>query len=236
MALSQPVPPNQPPSRPVFRVVSRALVWPAAAVGLGALLIHNSLAGPADPTPPAPPAAFVPPAAVAPSKPGSNTPEPATRKRLPRSAPKRIVIPQIAVNAPFTPLSLSASGQLNAPPVKNANLVGWYKDGASPGEPGTSIVVGHVDTKTGPAVFVFLRTLRPGSKVDITRADGSVAGFIVDSVETFNKASFPDARVYGNARTPQLRLITCGGNYNRSVHDYEANVVVFAHLDSVRPS
>jgi len=148
--------------------------------------------------------------------------------------PKRIVIPQIAVDAPFTPLSLGASGHLNPPPVKDMNLAGWFKDGATPGERGTSIVVGHVDTKSGPAVFVQLRTLKPGSEVDITRSDGSVAGFTVDSVETFSKAAFPDARVYGNAPTPQLRLITCGGNYNRSVHDYESNVVVFAHLDSVR--
>jgi sortase (surface protein transpeptidase) len=144
------------------------------------------------------------------------------------------VIPQIAVDAPFTRLSLGASGHLNAPSVKYTNLVGWFKDGASPGERGTSVVVGHVDTKSGPAVFVQLRTLRPGSEVDITRADGSVAAFKVDSVETFSKAAFPDARVYGDAPTPQLRLITCGGNYDRSVHDYEANVVVFAHLDSVR--
>jgi sortase (surface protein transpeptidase) len=144
------------------------------------------------------------------------------------------VIPQIGVDAPFTQVSIGTSGHLDAPPPNNTNLVGWFKGGASPGERGASIVVGHVDTKTGPAVFVFLRMLKPGSKVEITRADGLVAGFTVDSVHTYPKAAFPDDRVYGDTPTPQLRLITCGGSYNRSAHDYEANVVVFAHLDSVR--
>ncbi|WP_372505603.1 class F sortase [Streptomyces macrolidinus] len=234
MAFSQPTPPDQPPSRPVSRGVSRALVWPVAAVGLGALLIHNSLTGSADPKSPAAPAAVAPPAVVASPTPGPTGLKGPAKNGLRRSVPRRIVIPQIRVNAPFTPLSVSASGQLNAPPVTNKNLVGWYKDGVSPGERGASIVVGHVDTKSGPAVFVLLRTLVPGSGVEITRADGSVAVFTVDSVETFSKNDFPDARVYGRTPTPQLRLITCGGAYNRSAHDYESNVVVFAHLDSVR--
>src|SRR5207247_1472507 len=122
----------------------------------------------------------------------------------------------IAVDAPFTELSLGPSGQLSPPPANDKNLAGWFRGGASPGERGASIVVGHVDTKTGPAVFVQLRTLKPGSTVDITREDGSVADFRVDSVDTFSKAAFPDARVYADTPTPQLRLITCGGTYNRS--------------------
>ncbi|MER6124625.1 class F sortase [Streptomyces sp. NPDC001795] len=260
MALSQPTPPDQPGSKPVSRTLSRALLWPAAAVGLGVLLINNSLTSPADPKPPTPPAAvaspadidapadldapvdlspptFVrPPLAIPSPKPRRHTTANPAVQGLPPSAPTRIVIPQIAVDAPFTPLTLGASGHLNPPPANDRNLVGWFKDGASPGERGASIVVGHVDTKTGPAVFMLLRTLVPGSKVEITRADGMVARFRVDSVETFSKAKFPDDRVYADTPTPQLRLITCGGNYNRSVHDYEDNVVVFAHLDSVRAS
>ncbi|MCW7944502.1 hypothetical protein AAW14_21435 [Streptomyces hygroscopicus] len=270
MALSQPPPPDQPQNGPASRAFGRALLWPATAVVLGVLLIHNSLTSPADPKPPAPPtavaeptgvaeptavaepapatppavappttavpppAALAPPAAGAPGEPGPRATASPSGQGLPRSVPKRIVIPQIGVDAPFTGLSLSTSGQLNPPPSNNKNLVGWFKDGASPGERGASIVVGHLDTKTGPAVFVLLRTLKPGNMVDITRADGNVASFKVDSVDTFSKAHFPNNRVYADAPTPQLRLITCGGNYNHRVHDYEDNVVVFAHLDSVR--
>ncbi|MFF4210217.1 class F sortase [Streptomyces sp. NPDC001796] len=254
MALSQPTPPDRPRSGAApRRTAGRALLWPAVAVGVGVLLIHNSLTGtPADPKPGAPPAVAVspanldppvdaappedaaPPSAVTPVAPRPDATASPQKQGLPRSAPKRIEIPQIGVDAPFTELSLGASGHLNPPPGSNTNLVGWYRGGASPGERGTSIVVGHVDTKTGPAVFVLLRTLKPGSKVDITRADGTIARFKVDSVETFSKAGFPDNRVYADAPTPQLRLITCGGDYNRSAHDYEANVVVFAHLASVK--
>ncbi|WP_373686239.1 class F sortase [Streptomyces lunaelactis] len=153
---------------------------------------------------------------------------------LPRSAPKRLSILEIAVDAPFTELSVGASGQLDAPPPDNNNLVGWFRGGATPGERGTSIVAGHVDTKTGPAVFLLLSALKPGSRVDITREDGTVAIFTVDSVETFSKARFPNERVYADTPSPQLRLITCGGDYDRKAKDYEDNVVVFAHLDSVK--
>lgn len=95
-------------------------------------------------------------------------------------------------------------------------------------------MAGHVDTTTGPAVFLQLQFLKPGATVDITRADGTVASFSVDTVETFKKADFPDKKVYADTPDAQLRLITCGGNYDRKAKDYEDNVVVFAHLDSVK--
>lgn len=138
------------------------------------------------------------------------------------------------MDAPFTGLSIGPSGRLDAPPADDVNLVGWFRNGASPGERGSSIVVGHVDTVSGPAVFAELSALQPGSMVHITRADGLIASFRVDSVRTFSKADFPDDRVYADSSSPQLRLITCGGPYNRTTREYEANVVVFAHLDSAR--
>ena len=143
-------------------------------------------------------------------------------------------IPEIAVDAPFTQLSIGPTGQLDAPPAADKNLVGWFKDGAAPGERGSAIIAGHVDTKTGPAVFLQLESLKPGSTINITREDGVIATFKVDSVETFNKARFPSDRVYADASTAQLRVITCGGAYDRKVKDYVDNIVVFAHLASFR--
>lgn len=227
MAAPLPLPPEQSPTRTLPRAVHRLLLWPAVAVALGALLIHSSLESPADPKPPTLPLAVVP-AAPRTDPTGSALPA------LPRSTPQRISIPAIAVNAPFTALTIGASGQLNAPPGNDKNLVGWFRDGASPGERGSSIVVGHVDTKTGPAVFARLKTIKAGTTVDITRADGTVVTFKVDSVDTFSKANFPDDRVYADTPSPQLRLITCGGAYDRKKKDYEANVVVFAHLAATR--
>lgn len=226
MAAPQPPQPNQSQTKPASRPLPRALRWPLVAAGLGALLIHNSMESRADLKPRTPPPVIVP---ATPSA----TPS-AADPALPRSVPERLSIPQIAVNAPFTGLSIGASGQLNPPPADDTNLVGWFRDGASPGERGSSIVVGHVDTKTGPAVFARLESLRPGSMVRITRADGIVASFKVDSVKSFSKEDFPNKRVYADTSSPQLRLITCGGAYDRSAREYEENVVVFAHLDSAR--
>ncbi|MEU6368564.1 class F sortase [Streptomyces sp. NPDC046931] len=241
MTPSAPAPTDQPPTAATTRTLSGALLLPAAAVALGGLLIHHSITPPADPKPPTPsaaalqPAAGPPPVALPPAQPAPSTTAPSVLETLRRSAPKRIVIPQIGVDAPFTKLSLDASGHLKPPPVTNRNLAGWYKYGAAPGERGTAVVVGHVDTKTGPAVFVFLRLLKPGNSVTITRADGSTARFQVDSVETFSKAHFPNKRVYADAPTPQLRLITCGGAYDHAAHEYVANTVVFAHLVTLTP-
>jgi sortase (surface protein transpeptidase) len=232
--------PPQAETKPASRTARHSLLVPAAAVGLGALLIHNSLESPTDLKPQTRPAVVAPssptttaPASATPSAPAVGAATAADRA-LPRSVPTRLSIPEIAVDAPFTDLSIGESGQLDAPPANDSNLVGWFRDGASPGERGSSIVVGHVDTKTGPAVFARLATLQSGSVVNITRADGIVASFKVDSVDTFSKAAFPDDRVYGDTASPQLRLITCGGAYNHNAQDYEDNVVVFAHLDSAQ--
>ncbi|MFF2730827.1 class F sortase [Streptomyces sp. NPDC058008] len=208
--------------------LGRSLLWPVVAVGLGFLLVYNSFDASAG-VPPAPSVASLP-TASAPASPGPSAS--AAVPALPPSYPKRISIRSIAVDAPFTSLAIGPSGQLDAPPADDANLAGWFKDGATPGERGTSVVAGHVDTKTGPAVFLLLSTLKAGNTVDITRDDGTVATFKVDSVETFSKADFPDDRVYADNGTPQLRLITCGGVYDKQKKDYEDNVVVFAHLAS----
>ncbi|WP_406013365.1 class F sortase [Streptomyces sp. NBC_00984] len=218
--------------------LGRALMWPAVAAGLGMVLIYNSFGASVDDKPPALPAAV---SSAAPEVLGSHAaPAPVTSSKatvgpaMSRSVPKRLRIPAIGVDAPFTDLSIGATGRLDAPPPNDRNLVGWFKDGATPGERGAAIVAGHVDTMTGPAVFLQLRFLGPGSQVDITRADGSVATFKVDSVEQFSKAKFPDDRVYADTNSAELRLITCGGAYNKTAKDYEDNVVVFAHLDTFK--
>jgi sortase (surface protein transpeptidase) len=151
-----------------------------------------------------------------------------------RSRPVRLEIPQLGLSAPFTRLQLDRSGVLVPPPGDNPNLVGWYGNGVTPGERGPAIVAGHVDTRTGPAVFLLLRMLDAGNIVDITRADGTIAAFFVDDVETYSKAGFPNRAVYGDTPDAQLRLITCGGQYDRTRGGYLSNVVVFAHLVSYR--
>ncbi|WP_432197809.1 class F sortase [Streptomyces sp. bgisy027] len=151
-------------------------------------------------------------------------------RHLPRARPLRLLIPKISVNAPFTDLAIGRAGRLEPPPADNTNLVGWYAGGASPGEPGTSIIAGHVDTATSAAVFADLSGLAKGDRFQVVRSDGRSASFEVDSVETFDKDTFPSKRVYADTPRAQVRLITCAGDYDRQVKDYTANLVVFAHL------
>ncbi|KOV67919.1 class F sortase [Streptomyces sp. MMG1121] len=149
------------------------------------------------------------------------------------SPPTRIRIPAIRVNAPLMGLALTPSGSLDVPPAQNKNLAGWYEAGTLPGETGTAIVAGHVDNTEGPAVFYNLGALKRGARIEVDRRDGSVAVFTVDAVEVYAARDFPDAKVYGAADRPELRVITCGGAYSRAT-GYQGNVVVFAHLTGGR--
>ncbi|GGS76803.1 MULTISPECIES: class F sortase [Streptomyces] len=218
-------PSSPPPSGPAAGAPrtargGRLTLWGVAAVFL-AVSLFGGHRTPED-TPQAPRASGGGTAAPAdPQQPG---------EQLPRSEPTRLHIPKISVDAPFTSLAIGASGQLQPPPAGDTNLVGWYADGVSPGEKGTAIIAGHVDTVTSPAVFANLDDLEPGDRFSVERADGRTADFVVDDTETFAKDDFPSSRVYADASRPEVRLITCAGDYDRTVRDYTDNLVVFAHL------
>ncbi|MFE2950603.1 class F sortase, partial [Embleya sp. NPDC059267] len=143
--------------------------------------------------------------------------------------PTRIRIPELGISAPLARVGLDQAGGIDVPAQGDRNLAGWYQGGVTPGEKGTAAIAGHVDTAAGPAVFYPLGALPRGSRIEIDRADGSVAAFVVDGVEAFARDDFPTARVFGDATRPELRLLTCGGTYSKKTH-YSGNVVVFAHL------
>ncbi|MFD4626741.1 class F sortase [Streptomyces sp. NPDC058475] len=154
-------------------------------------------------------------------------------KPLSRSAATSLRIPYFGLEAPAVGLRLDGERRLTAPPVDDPKLIGWYEGGPTPGESGTAVVVGHRDTRTGPAVFAALGRLRPGRVVEARRADGWTAVYTVDAVKTYEKARFPNKEVYGGRGRPELRLITCGGAYGRRT-GYAGNIVVFAHLTETR--
>jgi hypothetical protein len=145
------------------------------------------------------------------------------------SAPVRVTIPHIGVDAPLTEVGLAADGTIQTPPLAEKNLAAWYRDSADPGAQGTSVIVGHVDNTSGPAVFYGLGALKKGNLVDVTRADGRTAEFTVYGIQVFPRATFPAAKVYGPTGHPELRLITCGGSYSKAA-GYSGNVVVFARF------
>ncbi|MGC4950201.1 class F sortase [Streptomyces sp. DT224] len=154
-------------------------------------------------------------------------------KPLPYAPVARVAIPSIQVDAPVIDVSLDADGWIETPPPEDPNLAGWYQNGIAPGQAGTSVIVGHVDNKAGPAVFYGLGSLEKGDHVEVDRSDGRVAVFEVYGVEVFAKNDFPGARVYGDTGQPELRVITCGGGYTKA-NGYDGNVVVFARLVDTR--
>lgn len=205
--------------------------------------------------PPTPASAAVPPPVAAPSPRTSRSGVVPSRQRpaadLPRrparpasaapstvgpvlfaSAPVSLAIPVIGVRSRLLSLGLTATGSLQVPlPGPQYNLAGWYRHSPAPGSLGPAVIAGHVDSAAeGPSVFFRLGDLRPRDTVFVTRADGSVAVFAVDAVYRFPKSHFPSQLVYGNTDHAALRLITCGGPFDRAARSYLDNIVVMASL------
>jgi hypothetical protein len=142
--------------------------------------------------------------------------------------PLRVRIPALHIDAALDPLHLDADGVLVPPAYGRA---GWYEAGPEPGELGRAVIAGHVDSATGLDVFSTLGRARAGDRVVIRTADGTTLTFVVDSVGTYLRSAFPTDRVYGGPkRRSEIRLITCGGRYDRADGGYQSNVVVFGHL------
>ncbi|MFF8835901.1 class F sortase [Streptomyces sp. NPDC015130] len=157
--------------------------------------------------------------------------DPSPGLAMPRAIPTRLRIAKIGVDAPFTGLKIGPSGALDPPPADDTNLVGWHAAGIAPGQRGTALIAGHLDTATAPAVFARLGELEAGDSFEVARADGTTAVFRIDSVESFRKDDFPNQRVYDDTPDALVRLITCAGPYDRAAKDYTGNLVVFAHLE-----
>jgi sortase (surface protein transpeptidase) len=113
---------------------------------------------------------------------------------------------------------------------------GWYRLGPAPGELGSAVILGHVDSHRGPAVFFRLRSLHPGDQIEVSRADGTVARFVVDALATYPKTQFPASQVYGSHGYSALQLVTCGGDFDRKTHSYRSNVVVYTSLINPTPT
>jgi hypothetical protein len=156
---------------------------------------------------------------------------------LSRSEPISVNIPAIGVHSSLLHLGLNANGTIQVPSLTtSANRAAWYKYSATPGQIGTSVIEGHVDSYQGPAVFFRLGALLPGDTVDVTLADGVTAVFRVSGVRQYLKVDFPAKTIYGASNYAALRLITCGGAFDYATGHYLSSTVVFASLASYRRS
>ena len=175
------------------------------------------------------------PALHLPARP-SPIPAPTGRTVLPASLataqqaarPVWLSVPAIGVRTSLVDLGLRQNGTLQVP--SSTAVAGWYTGSPQPGNVGAAVIAGHVDSRSGPGIFFWLRTLHPGDRVYVGRADGTMAVFTVTAVQKFAKDQFPTASVYGPVPDAELRLITCGGVFDRSLGSYLSNVVVFARL------
>ncbi|MGW1373763.1 class F sortase [Streptomyces sp. NPDC002446] len=197
-----------------------------ALVGLAGFgMLRHGLSGEAD-GPPQPGTAAV-------RFPGAAPPD-GTAPPLPRSAPALVSIESIQVSAPLLPLGLDGHGRIEAPPAQDAHLAGWYTGAPTPGERGTAVLVGHVDSTGGPAVFYRLGALGRGGTIQVIREDGRTAVFEIYRVQVFDKRRFPARSVYRDTGRPELRVLTCGGAYSAGA-GYTGNVVVFARMTRSAP-
>ena len=154
---------------------------------------------------------------------------------LRRSLPLAVDIPSIGVHSKLLRLGVNGDGSLQVPPLlTSADRAAWYKYSATPGEIGSSVIEGHVDSDQGPAVFFRLGALRPGDTIEVTLADGVTAVFRVTGVREYAKARFPAKAIYGSVDYAALRLITCGGAFDYVTRHYLSSTVVFASLTSYR--
>lgn len=145
----------------------------------------------------------------------------------PITDPERIVVPAIGVEATIVDVGLQTDGLMQTP---DFGYAGWFSVGPAPGAPGPAVVVAHVDTKGGPDVFYRLRELKPGDIIEISDKAGDTATFAMDSSELAPKSEFPTTRIWNGTNDPVIRLITCGGSFDRSSGHYRANVIVYGHL------
>jgi len=141
-------------------------------------------------------------------------------------APAAVSVPAIGLDAPLIDLGIADDGAMEVP--VDADDVGWFTGGGKPGGRGPTVIAAHVDSASGPAVFARLDELVVGDRVDVTTVDGGVVSYAVTEVVDVPKAEFPTTRVFGAQPTDQLRLITCGGVFDRGSGHYDQNRVVFA--------
>jgi sortase (surface protein transpeptidase) len=206
---------------------SHARLLSAAMLGAGLLAVAAGAVGLMAARPSSPPTVRLTPVA-APSGRAIAPLSVSTVQQQQIPKPVSLTIPAIGVKAPIITLGLNRNGTLQVP--RTTTVVGWYTGSPRPGATGSAIIAGHVDSRAGPGVFFWLRNMRPGERIYVRRADGTLAVFTVTTVQKYAKDDFPTDTVYGAVPDAELRLITCGGTFDYATGSYLSNVVVYARL------
>ncbi|MET9492403.1 class F sortase [Nocardia sp. NPDC006630] len=154
-----------------------------------------------------------------------------TAASISRSTPVSFDIASIKASGSLISLGRNTDGSVQVP--ADYQQAGWYQQGPAPGEQGSAVILGHVDSYKGTGIFFSLKKVKPGDMIDVSRADGKTAHFKVTDVRMYLKSQFPDQLVFGPRGGATLQVVTCGGDFDQSAKSYLSNVVVFSSLDSV---
>ncbi len=150
------------------------------------------------------------------------------------ATPMKVTVPSIDASSSLIPLGKKPDGELEVPPLSNPMQASWYDGSPAPGTLGPAVILGHVNGNGIQGIFYKLKDVTAGQEILVDRSDGQTAVFTVSHIDTVPKDAFPSNDVYGDTSDAQLRLITCGGIFDPEARSYEANVVVYASLTSVR--
>lgn len=228
--------PRRPRDRVAAGILGAALVLGAVVALLRGSGDHKSAL---PPTPPSPSLSI-----------GTSKPSPPTQAKRPQkplhcstpapsgvggTAPFQICIPVLRVDTSMMQVGLNQDRTVQVPPLSRVGDAGWYRYSAEPGAVGPTVVLGHVDSaQYGEGVFYRLGQLRSGNKIIVSRGDGMLATFRVDTVSEVSKRKFPTNAVYGPTSKSTIRLVTCGGKFNSATGNYEDNIIAFGTLQSLR--
>jgi hypothetical protein len=211
----------------MLRAATTAVLLAAVLAGSGPVEAASSA------RPSLPPSVAVPlphpPALLAPPAPDPASDAHAERRADPRGEPVRVLVPVIDVDVDLVGVGLRADGAMQVP---DFGLAGWYTRGPRPGHPGPAVIVGHVDSRSGPDVFFALRDLVAGDRVHVVYDSGDRVTFVVESSEQTPKDELPVGSIWPDTSDRRLVLITCGGEFDRSVRHYRDNVIVYASPSS----
>ncbi|MBH0156419.1 class F sortase [Fictibacillus sp. 5RED26] len=142
--------------------------------------------------------------------------------------PTTIEIPSLKINTEIEKVGRLDNGQMGVP--KGMDTVGWFSDGVKPGSPGNAVMAGHVDSKSGPAVFYKLEDLEAGDEVIVKDQDGKTFTFVVTDKEKYNRKTAPVDKIFDYSYGSKLNLITCTGNFNRDEGTHEERLVIYTEL------
>jgi len=194
-----------------------------ASLAVGLAVLAGCASNPAPSQGPAQQPATTAPAPAAPTAESTSPVQPGVE-------PSNFSLPRLDINSSLVPVGLAKDGSMAVPSVHQPKQAAWFEPGPEPGQNGPAVIVGHIDGDHIKGVFYKLRDAREGDQVDVSLKDGRKLSFTVYKVESVPKDGFPADRVFGYTAAPELRLITCGGDFDSAAHSYKNNTVVFAKL------